>query len=214
MYVPEPFRETRIPVLHEAMRTIAFASLVTLGEDGMTASHIPLLLDPAPQPFGVLSGHLARANPQWQSAKRDTDALAIFTGPQGYITPSWYPTKATSGKVVPTWNYVAVHAYGALRFIDDPDAIRAHVTRLTATHEAKRAAPWAVSDAPEDYVQAMVRGIVAFTLTITRLEGKWKMSQNRPPEDRAGVTEGLRSGGAEEMAAIVAARSADGAKRS
>jgi transcriptional regulator len=196
MYLPKDFREERVPALHEAIRQIALATLVTLGPDGVEASHVPMLIDPEPAPFGTLRGHLARANPQWRRVAAGTQALAIFLGPETYITPSWYATKRASGKVVPTWNYVAVHAYGALRIVDDAAWLLALVTRLTATHEAGRAQPWAVSDAPADYIAGMVKAIIGFELPIARLEGKWKMSQNRPAEDRAGVVEGLmRDGG-------------------
>jgi transcriptional regulator len=206
MYVPAQFKEDRISVLHDAIRGIAFGTLVTIGTDGMTANHVPMLIDAEPKPFGMLCGHVARGNPQWRTAQPQTEALAIFTGPQSYITPSWYPTKQETGKVVPTWNYIAVHAYGTLRFSDDPAQIRAHVTKLTATHEAGRAKPWAVSDAPEDYLRAMIAAIIGFEFTITRLEGKWKMSQNRSPSERAGVVDGLRRQDATEIADIVAAR--------
>jgi len=194
-------------VLHETIRRIGLGTLVTLGDDGMAASHVPMLIDPAPAPYGTLAGHLARSNPQWQTPCAGGDALAIFLGPESYISPSWYATKARTGKVVPTWNYVAIHAYGALTFFDEAARLRAHVTRLTAAHEAGRARPWQPSDAPADYLTGMIAGIVGFELVVTRLEGKWKMSQNRPPEDRAGVVAGLtRDGGSTEVAAIVAAR--------
>jgi transcriptional regulator len=153
-------------------------------------------------------GHIARANPQWRDVAPDVQALAIFLGPDAYITPSWYATKRQTGKVVPTWNYVAVHAYGPIRFFDDRERLLDVVTKLTLTHEAGRAEPWAVSDAPADYIQAMLNAIIGFELPITRLEGKWKMSQNRPAEDRAGVVDGLtREGGPDEaaVAEIVAA---------
>ena len=207
MYVPSQFTEERVPVLHEAIERVGFGTLVTLGADGMTASHVPMLIDAKPAPFGTLRGHLARANPQWRTALADQEALAIFTGPWAYITPSWYPTKRKTGKVVPTWNYVAIHAYGRLKFIDDPERARANVTGLTNRHEAGAAVPWQVTDAPADYIEAMLKAIVAFELTITRLEGKWKMSQNRPAEDRAGVVAGLTGEGEEEVAAIVTERS-------
>jgi transcriptional regulator len=207
MYVPSQFTEERVPVLHEAIERVGFGTLVTLGADGMTASHVPMLIDAEPAPFGTLKGHLARANPQWRTALADQEALAIFTGPWAYITPSWYPTKRKTGKVVPTWNYVAIHAYGRLKFIDDPERARANVTGLTNRHEAGAAVPWQVTDAPADYIEAMLKAIVAFELTITRLEGKWKMSQNRPAEDRAGVVAGLTGEGEEEVAAIVTERS-------
>ena len=208
MYVPDHFREDRIPVLQETMRQIGFGALVTLGADGIVASHIPMLIEAEPSPWGRLSGHLARSNPQWQSARADIEALAIFSGPQGYITPSWYPTKQATGKVVPTWNYLAIHAYGRLRFIDDLDHTRAHITRLTAMHEGKRAVPWRVSDAPAAYIEAMIKGIIGFELLLTRIEGKWKMSQNRPAEDRAGVVAGLSEEGADALAALIAERAA------
>ena len=206
VYVPAHFREDRVPVLHAAIREIAFGTLVTLGPDGLVASHVPMLLDPEPAPFGTLRGHIARANPQWRAPDPKVPALAIFAGPNAYITPSWYATKRQTGKVVPTWNYVAVHAQGPVQFFEDAERLRAIVTRLTETHEAKRAAPWQVSDAPEDYVRAMLKAIIGFELPIARLEGKWKMSQNRPAEDRAGVVEGLGSEGNAELAALVAAQ--------
>jgi transcriptional regulator len=201
MYLPKDFREDRLPELHSAIREIALGTLVTLGADGLEASHVPMLINPEPAPFGTLRGHLARANPQWRRLAAGTQALAIFLGPEAYVTPAWYATKRASGKVVPTWNYVVIHAYGALRIVDDAEWLRALVTRLTETHEADRAAPWAVSDAPADYIAGMLKAIVGFELPIARLEGKWKMSQNRPAEDRAGVVDGLRrEGGAAEAA--------------
>jgi transcriptional regulator len=210
LYVPGQFREDRVEVLHEWIRRIALGSLVSLGEDGLEASHVPMLIDPGPTPHGTLTGHVARANPQWRNAKPGASALAIFIGPHSYISPGWYPTKRATGKVVPTWNYVAVHATGRLRFFDDAESLRRIVTRLTERHEAPRAEPWAVTDAPADFIAGMLRAIVGFELVIERLEGKWKMSQNRPAEDRAGVVEGLaREGGSAEVAAIVAERSKD-----
>jgi transcriptional regulator len=203
MYLPKDFHEERVPLLHDAIRRIALGTLVTLGADGMEASHVPMLIDPEPQPFGTLRGHLARANPQWHRIAAGTEALVIFLGPETYISPSWYATKRATGKVVPTWNYVAIHAYGALRIVDDAEWLRALVTRLTETHEAKRAEPWAVSDAPADYIAGMLKAIVGFELPIARLDGKYKMSQNRPAEDRASVFEGLKREGHPGMAWIV-----------
>jgi len=169
--------------------------------DGLIASHVPLLLDPDPAPYGTLIGHLARPNPQARGAIGE--ALAIFQGLDAYITPSWYATKRETGKVVPTWNYVAIHAAGPITFFDDPDRLLDVVTRLTEKQESGRAAPWAVSDAPADFVQGMLKGIVGFAIPLARLEGKWKMSQNRPAEDRAGVIAGLTAEGREEVAALV-----------
>ena len=206
MYVPPHFREDQVPELHDFIRAAPLATLVSSTPAGLFASHLPLLIDPEPKPFGTLSGHLARANPHWKEATSGTEALAIFTGPQAYITPAWYVAKQETGKVVPTWNYAAVHAYGTLRFFEDEASLLRLVTRLTETHEAKRAAPWAVSDAPPDFVKGMLRAIVGFELTVTRLEGKWKMSQNRPPADIERVVEGLDRDGEAAVAAVVAKR--------
>ncbi len=203
MYLPPAFREDRLDVLHAAIRDTGLATLVTLTDQGLVASHVPLLLDPEPAPYGTLIGHLASPNPQATASRVDSEALAIFQGPEAYITPSWYATKRATGKVVPTWNYVAVHAYGPLRFFDDPARLLEIVTRLTERHETPRAAPWAVADAPSDYIAGMLRGIIGFEMPITRLEGKRKMSQNRPKEDRAGVVAGLSAEGREDVAALV-----------
>ncbi len=209
VYLPPHFREDQVPVLHEMIRQQPLAALVSSTPGGLYASHLPLLIEPEPAPFGTLVGHLARANPQWQEATPGAEVLAIFTGPQAYITPAWYATKAETGKVVPTWNYAAVHAYGTLRFFDDEARLLALVTRLTEAHEGKRAEPWAVSDAPPEFVRGMLRAIVGFELVVTRLEGKWKMSQNRPPVDIGRIVDGLtREGGPGEAAVadVVAAR--------
>ncbi|HUZ62851.1 MAG TPA: FMN-binding negative transcriptional regulator [Acetobacteraceae bacterium] len=206
MYQPPAFKEDRVPVLHAAIRRIAFANLITAGPDGLTASAVPMLLDPDPAPYGTLVGHVSRANPQWRH--QGAAALAIFMGPDAYITPSWYATKRQTGKVVPTWNYATIHAHGTVEFFNDPGRLLELVRRLTDRHEGDRAArgamPWAVSDAPADFIAGQLKGIVGFALPISRLEGKWKMSQNRPAEDRAGVVQGLAEDGEAEMAAIVA----------
>ena len=207
MYVPPHFAEDRTPVLHEAIRAAGLATLVTHGSGGIEASHVPMLLEAEPAPLGTLIGHVSRANPQWRHGG-DGESLAIFLGPDAYVSPSWYPTKQATGKVVPTWNYVAIHAYGRVEFFDDVERLRDLVRRLTERHEGGRAAPWAMSDAPEDYLRSQLKGIVGFALPIARLEGKWKMSQNRPAEDRAGTIAGLAGDGpaAAEVAAIMAAR--------
>ena len=191
MYLPPQFREDDVPTLHRAIEQIRFGTLVTLGGDGLIASHLPMLVDPAPAPYGTLLGHVAKANPQWRDPAPAVEALAMFVGPNGYVTPSWYPTKRETGKVVPTWNYVAIHAYGRIEFFEEAARLLALVTRLTERQETPRAAPWLVSDAPADFVRAQLKGIVGFALPIGRLEGKWKMSQNRTPADRAGVCDGL-----------------------
>ena len=156
---------------------------------------------PNRRPTARSIGHLARPNPQARGAIGE--ALAIFQGPEAYITPSWYATKRATGKVVPTWNYVAIHAYGTVEFFDDRERLRDVVTRLTERQETPRAEPWAVTDAPADFIEGMLNGIVGFALPIARLEGKWKMSQNRPAEDRAGVIAGLEAEGQEEVAGLV-----------
>jgi transcriptional regulator len=195
MYLPAHFREDDVAALHALIRDHSLATLVTLGPEGLVANHIPMVIDPDPAPWGTLRGHVARANPVWQSAAPGVDALAIFVGPQGYVTPSWYATKRETGKVVPTWNYVAVHAYGPLRAVDDTRWLREFVTRLTARHEAGREPRWQVSDAPDDYIERQLKGIVGIEIPVTRFEGKWKVSQNREAADRAGVVAGLRAEG-------------------
>ena len=203
MYVPPLFKEDRIDVLHASILGSGLATLVTLTTDGLIASHVPMLLDSDPAPYGTLLGHVARPNPQARGAVPGVQALAIFQGPDAYITPSWYATKRENGKVVPTWNYVTIHAYGPVEFFDDTERLRAIVTRLTERQEAARAEPWAVSDAPADFIDGMLKGIVGFALPIARLEGKWKMSQNRPAQDRAGVITGLEADGMEDVADLV-----------
>ena len=192
MYVPAYFEETRPEVLHELIFEHSLAALVTLGSGGLNANHIPIELDPGPAPFGTLRGHVARGNPVWHDFSRDVEALAVFQGPQVYISPSWYQTKRETGKVVPTYNYVVVHAYGPMRIIEDRAWLRGLVERLTNRYEAGRAVPWKVTDAPADFVEQMLGAIVGIEIPLTRLRGKWKVSQNRPPADLDGVVKGLR----------------------
>ncbi len=195
MYVPAAFAESRTEVLHAFMRTHALGALVTLGADGLTANHVPFELDRDPAPFGTLRAHVARANPVWRDVLPNTEALVIFQGAQAYITPAWYATKRETGKVVPTFNYAVVHAHGRLRVVEDPNWLRGLVERLTDAYERPRPQPWKVADAPEDFVQASLKAIVGIEIPIARLVGKWKVSQNRPAADQAGVVEGLRSAG-------------------
>ncbi|HEY4030687.1 MAG TPA: FMN-binding negative transcriptional regulator [Caulobacteraceae bacterium] len=190
MYLPPHFREDRIDVLHAAIRAHPLATLVTAGAAGLEANPIPFLVEEG-GPFGVLQAHLARANGQLAALREGSEALVLFQGPQAYVSPSWYATKAETHKVVPTWNYVAVHCWGKPRVIDDPAWLRALVGRLTVSRENGRAEPWAVEDAPADYVAAQLRGIVGLEIPIARIEGKWKASQNRSQADRAGVATGL-----------------------
>ena len=209
MYIPEHFREDSLPVLHNVIREIRFGTLTTADERGIEANHFPMLIDETKGPLGTLCGHMARANPQWQRAKSGNQALAIFLGPSAYVTPSWYPSKRETGRVVPTRNYIAIHAYGEISFYDDPSELKAHVSQLTDVHEANRSEPWSVSDAPADFIERMIAGIVGFRLAITNIQGKWKMSQNRTAADMAGAREGLAREGREESRAV-AAQMADG----
>ncbi|WP_374384550.1 FMN-binding negative transcriptional regulator [Dongia sp.] len=195
MYNPSHFREERLDVLHEAITQARLCSLVTLGSDGLDASHIPVLLEAGEGAYGTLYGHLARGNPQWKQTDRTIEALAIFMGPDAYISPSWYAAKAEHGKVVPTWNFVTVHARGPIEFFDDRDRLLPLVTKLTDRHEGKRADPWKVSDAPADFIDGFLKAIVGFRLPIAKIEGKWKLSQNRSEADQRGVVDGLRAGG-------------------
>lgn len=202
MYLPKHFEETRIEVLHALVRSHPLGALVTLGADGLEANHIPFEIDPDPAPFGTLRGHVARANPVWRDLSRGGEALAIFQGPSTYVSPSWYPSKQEGGKVVPTWNYAVVHAYGPLRAVDDAAWLRAFVERLTNRHESGRTAPWHVTDAPADYVDKMVTAIVGIELPVARFVGKWKVSQNRPARDRAGVVARLEENGGDAARAM------------
>jgi transcriptional regulator len=201
MYLPSHFEETRIEVLHDLVRQHPLGTLVTLGTDGLNANHIPFELEAVPAPYGTLRGHVARANPVWRDHSRDLDALVIFNGPQVYISPTWYETKKQTGEVVPTYNYAVVHAYGRVQVIDDRAWLRGLVTRLTEQFESGHSAPWQVSDAPEDFIDKQLSAIVGIEITISKLAGKWKASQNRPLEDRAGVVQAL---GATEDANSVA----------
>ena len=191
MYQPPHHREDRLEVQHALIRQQPLGLLVTVGAGGIEANLIPFTLDASVAPLGLLRCHMARANRQWQDHDPAVDALVVFQGPAAYVTPSWYATKAETGKVVPTWNYVVVQAFGRLRVIDDRDWLRAQVDALTGERERRRDHPWAVADAPEPFVDAQLKGIVGIEMPITRLEGKWKVSQNRPEADRSGVVAGL-----------------------
>ena len=196
MYLPAHFEQHDANLLQALMREHPLATLVTTQDGAPTADHVPLEYDAAKR---ILRGHVARANPLWRAAAGQA-VLAVFCGPQAYITPSWYATKAATHKVVPTWNYTVVHAHGTLRAIEEAPWLHALVSRLTAHHEEPRAKPWAVSDAPDDYVQQMLRAIVGIEIPVDRLIGKWKISQNRNEADRAGVAAGL---GSSPMATLV-----------
>jgi len=193
MYVPDYFREDRTEVLHQVVRQIGFATLVTPNLD---ANHLPMLLEDS-----VLRGHVARANPVWKQG--DGPALAIFLGPHAYVSPNWYPSKPATGKAVPTWNYITVHARGTIRWIQDGEWLRANVTALSQVHEAGQPAPWQVRDAPASYVESLLRAIVGFELTIESLQGKYKLSQNRDAADRAGVRDAFEREGRDDIARLM-----------
>jgi transcriptional regulator len=208
MYSTSQFREERVDVLHALIRAHPLGTLVTRTRDGLLANAIPFLIDSASSGNGTLKAHVARANAQWREFDPGHDALVIFQGAQTYVTPSWYATKRQTGKVVPTWNYVVVQAHGRLIVHDDPQWVLAQIEQLTDTQERSRAEPWAVSDAPHAFVDQQVRAIVGIEIPITRLEGKWKVSQNRPHADREGVIGGLKEGAddnAQAMARLVEA---------
>lgn len=190
MYLPSHFEETRDAVMHALVRTHPFGLLITREDDEPCADGIPFLIDPERGPHGTLVAHVARANPLWRRANGQR-VLVVFQGPQAYVSPSAYAAKAEHGKVVPTWNYVMAQARGTLRAIEDAPALLGIVSRLTDTHEAGRAAPWAVGDAPPDYVEKMLGAIVGIEIPIETLTGKWKVSQNRSAADREGVAREL-----------------------
>ena len=204
MYVPSHFAETRPEVLHTLIRRHPLATLVTSGESGLMANHIPLYLDVEAR---VLRGHMSKANPQWRAVGDGVDALAIFHGPERYISPSWYPSKQEHGRVVPTWNFIAIHVYGRLALFEDRDKLLANVTELTDQQEQQLQKPWRVADAPPEYVDAMLNGIIGVTIAIDRMERKFKLSQNRPDADRLQVRHELAG---DEMAEWMSGASGEG----
>jgi transcriptional regulator len=209
MYSPAQFAENRIELLHAFIRQNPLAVLVSHDSTSLEATHVPMVLDAQPEPHGLLRCHLARANPQWRMLASSPSVLVVFRGAQHYITPSWYATTKEHGKVVPTWNYIAVHVYGQARLIEEQAGLLRHLRELTDQSEAAFARPWSVDDAPKDYIHALSTAIVGIEISIARIEGKWKASQNRPIADRQGVIEGLETLGSPqslEMAEIVKER--------
>jgi transcriptional regulator len=192
MYVPKHFEETRLGELHRIVRAHPLGVLVTGGDAGLDANHLPFELDAARGPHGTLTAHLARANPLWQQLADGDEVLVIFRGAEGYISPSWYPSKFETHRLVPTWNYEVVHAHGRVSVRDDHRFVRGVVARLTRAHEAGEPTPWRMGDSPADYIDGMLRAIVGIEVTIDRLVGKVKLSQNRERRDRDGAIEALR----------------------
>jgi transcriptional regulator len=195
MYIPKHFEETDLKTLHRLIQSHPFATLVASGADGLEVNHVPMLLSPAEGEFGTLRCHVARANPVWKLFSGGIDAVAVFQGPDAYISPSWYPSKREHGKAVPTWNYAVVHAHGRPRFIDDAAWLLAHVTEMSVLQESRQAKPWKVADAPPDFIDSMVKAIVGIEMPVTKLSGKWKLSQNRPEVDKVAVIETLAARG-------------------
>ncbi|MGB8537810.1 MAG: FMN-binding negative transcriptional regulator [Acidobacteriaceae bacterium] len=191
MYTPKAFEVTDLPKLHAAMKQSELATLVTNTTHGLVATHLPLMLDETRGEYGTLTGHVSRANVQWRETDPDAEGLIIFLGLDTYVSPNWYRAKQETGRVVPTWNYAAIHAYGRITFFEDAERLRTVVTELTKKHEAAFPAPWQVTDAPATYIDSQLKAIVGFECRITRLEGKQKFNQNRSAEDRLGVIEGL-----------------------
>ncbi|HBH51507.1 MAG TPA: transcriptional regulator [Planctomycetaceae bacterium] len=206
MYIPPAFREDRPEVLHAWIRAHPLGTLVTIGDQGLEANQIPWWLEVAETGKLRLLGHVARANPLGQSSATQPEVLVIFQGPSQYISPGWYPTKQEHGRVVPTWNYVVVHAHGRVVFHEDPSWIRAQLERLTDQMEANQPRPWSVGDAPPEYIAALLKSVVGVEILVNRLEGKWKVSQNQPEINRAGVIRALSKmpdSAAQEMARLV-----------
>ena len=195
MYVPEHVRETRIEVLRAFVERHSFGTLVAVTPEGITANHLPMQLLSGPDGPGLLRGHIARANPLWRLLEPGASVLAIFIGPDHYVSPSWYPSKHEHGEAVPTWYYATVHVEGHIRFIDDPGWLRTLVESLNDEHERQSVNRWRITDAPADYIAGMLRAIVGFEIQVSAIEGKFKGSQNRSAADRAGVAEALRAAG-------------------
>jgi len=206
MYVPSHFDESRLAVLHEFIRQHPFAAIIANTAAGLEGNHLPLLVDAERGRFGTLRGHIARANPMWQTVSAGSEVLTIFQGVSHYVSPRWYPSKREHGKVVPTWNYAVIHARGSIQWFHDPDWLRSLLETTTNLHEGTHPMPWHVSDAPDEYVRRQIGAIVGFEILLSDLTGKWKLSQNRNDADRAGVTsalEGQPDEGAQEMAALM-----------
>ena len=184
MYNPRWFKEDRVDVLQDEVNRVSFGTIITTNESRIMASHVPMLIDSSRSERGVLFGHIARGNMQWRESSPGVEGLAVFLGPDAYISPRWYKTKEETGKVAPTWNYVAIHVRGPVTFFEDTARIREIVTKLTEHHEAYSEKPWKVTDAPPDYIDRELRQIVGFDMEIVEIEGKWKMSQNLPETDR------------------------------
>lgn len=203
-YLQPHFAQTDTATLHALVQARPLATWVVQHQGELLVNHVPFLLDAESGEHGTLLGHVARANPVWQALAEGVTSVAVFTGPQAYVSPNWYPSKHAHGKAVPTWNYATVHAHGVPRVVDDPVRVLGIVTRLTQAHEASQAQPWQVADAPADYVAKLLKAIVGIEITVQRWVGKWKVSQNRPVTDQQGVVAGLRGRGTQAAAQMAA----------
>lgn len=198
MYVPSCFEESRLDVLRSLIQQHSLGTLVTLSADGIEANHVPFIFDPEPAPYGTLRAHVARSNPVWRDFSADLDVLVVFQGAQSYISPSLYATKKTDERVVPTYNYMTVHAYGRMRVMEDAARLHDLLRRLSDQHESGRSQPWRVDDAPAEYIERLMQVIVGIEIPVSRLIGKWKVSQNQPAGNRASVEAGLREQGSND----------------
>ena len=202
MYTPSQFNENRLEVLQGLIADHPLGTLVTLASDGLNANHIPFEIDSSAGQFGTLRAHVARNNPVWHDLREGVDPMVVFQGPTAYISPSWYPTKLEHGKVVPTYNYAVVHAYGVMRVIEDPAWLRELLQRLSARHEKEAGKNWTIHDAPADFIEKQLAAIVGIEIPIARIMGKWKRSQNQPAVNRSGVVAGLSEIGSDEALAM------------
>ena len=208
MYVPKHFEETDLTVLHQLIRSRSLGTWVAWASGELVVNHLPFLIDSSRGEFGTLVGHVARANPIWKAIVDNTPSVVVFQGSDKYITPSWYPSKQETGKAVPTWNYVVVHAHGSPRVIQDKEWLRAHVAALSDRHEHALPVPWKLTDSPAEYIEALLNAIVGIEIPLDSLRGKWKLGQNRTAADLAGVVAGLSADGDDasmELAQLTAA---------
>jgi len=204
MYIPAHCQESHVSVLHALIEAHPLGTWVTQGDEGLIVNHLPFLIDGSRGDFGTLIGHVARPNPVWKQFSRTVPSVVVFQGAESYISPSWYPSKAETGKAVPTWNYAVVHGRGLPMVFEDRERLLAHVTRLTDTHEAALENPWHVTDAPADFIDALLKGIVGVEIPLTSLTGKWKVSQNRSDGDRRHVVQSLEEQGDDRSRAMAA----------
>ena len=203
MHIPKFFEQDNIEELEKMMLAYPFATLVNQSKNGLRADHIPLYLQKMPNNKRILKGHIGKGNPLWKEVTENSESLAIFHGPDNYISPNYYPSKQVDGKVVPTWNYVAVHLKGNISFVHDKEWKLDMLNVLTNQHEENQSQPWSVSDAPSEFTAKMLGGIVGIELDVKSIQGQWKVSQNKQEKDSQGIIGGLSEIGAKEMSKLV-----------